>query len=351
MTRTAATPTTGTGTAATPTTGTPAIATRTTVARIALTRTNKVKGGLVVAGLTAGLAAPYLLTSYALSIVTLALVFALFALSVNLLAGYAGLAPLGHGGILGASAYGVGYMAARQNAGHAQQILVGLGVALLASAVFALMAMRTRQVYFLMVTMAQGMLVWGIAYRSADLGSENGLRGVYRPDAITAYWKYYYFTFSVVALAFLLMWVITRSPLGLTLRGLKESETRLRMLGYNPAVTKFYAFMLSGFFAAVAGILYAYYHQFVSPAAPQFMTSGKGMLMVIIGGVGTLTGPVLGAFVIVLVENVVSSYVDRWLTLLGLLFILTIMFAPSGLVGGIARVWRRFGDSVGVQST
>jgi branched-chain amino acid transport system permease protein len=312
-----------------------------------LSPTTKVKVGLVVAALLAGWAAPYVFSSYTVSILTLALVFALFALSVNLLAGYAGLVPLGHGGILGAAAYGVAYMAAREHAAHSVQILVGLAAALVASALFGLMAMRTKQVYFLMVTMAQGMIVWGIAYRSPDLGAENGLRGVERPEAVTAYWKYYYLTFAVVALGFLAMWVISRSPLGLSLKGLRESDSRLQMLGYNPALTKFYGFMLSGLFAAIAGVLYAYYQQFVSPTGPQFMTSGKGVLMVIVGGVGTLSGPVLGAFVIVLVENVVSSHVDRWLTLLGLVFILTIMFAPTGLVGGITQVWRRLVPGTG----
>ena len=128
---------------------------------------------------------------------------------------------------------------------------------------------------------------------------------------------------------------------GRCLRGLAESETRLRMLGYNPMLTKFYAFMLSGLFATIAGILYVYYQQFVSPAVPQFLTSGRGVLMVIVGGVGTLTGPVVGAFIIVFVENIVSAYVARWLTVLGLIFILTIMFAPKGVVGGLSQAWNR----------
>jgi branched-chain amino acid transport system permease protein len=306
-----------------------------------MTLTAKVKGALLAGALVSGAALPYVGTPYGVSIVTLALVFALFALSINVLAGYAGLVTLGQGGLLGASAYGVAYMAVRQGAGYPEQIAVGLGVGLVASAVFALMAMRTTKVYFLMVTMAQGMIVWGIVYRATTLGSENGLRGIYRPPLVAPYYRFYYICFSALVLSALVMWILSRSPFGLSLRGLKESETRLRMLGYNPMLTKFYAFMISGFFASVAGVLYAYYHQFVSPAAPQFMTSGRGVLMVIIGGVGTLAGPVLGAFIIIFIENIVSAYLDRWLTLLGMVFILTIMFAPSGLVGGLTKAWRR----------
>jgi hypothetical protein len=122
-------------------------------------------------------------------------------------------------------------------------------------------------------------------------------------------------------------------------RGLKESEGRLQVLGYNPTLTKFTIFMLSGFFATVAGILYAYYNQFVSPTTAAFLTSGKGVLMAILGGINTLVGPVIGAFIIVLVENVLSIYVARWPTILGLLFILTIMFARDGLVGAISKGW------------
>jgi branched-chain amino acid transport system permease protein len=307
-----------------------------------MTLTFKVKAALLAVAVVAGLALPYTAGAYMVSIVTLAMVLSLFALSINLLAGFGGLISLGHAGLMGAAAYGVGYMAARQDADHVEQILVGLVVGLVATAIFAAMAMRTSQVYFLMVTLALGQIVWGITYRSTELGSENGLRGILRPEAVAPYWIYYYLSFGVLLAALLTLWIIKRSPFGLSLRGLAESETRLRMLGYNPTLTKFYAFMLSGLYATLAGILYVYYQQFVSPAVPQFLTSGRGVLMVIVGGVGTLTGPVVGAFIIVFVENIVSAYVARWLTVLGLIFILTIMFAPKGVVGGISLAWNRF---------
>jgi branched-chain amino acid transport system permease protein len=306
-----------------------------------MTLTSKVKAVLFAAVVVVGLALPYMAGAYMVSIVTLAMVLGLFASSINLLAGFGGLVSLGHAGLLGAAAYGVGYMAARQGAGHLEQILVGLVVGLVVTAIFAAMAMRTSRVYFLMVTLALGQIVWGITYRSTVLGSENGLRGIMRPEAVAPYWIYYYLSLAVLLAALLALWIIRRSPFGLSLRGLAESETRLRMLGYNPMLTKFYAFMLSGLFATIAGILYVYYQQFVSPAVPQFLTSGRGILMVIVGGVGTLAGPVVGAFIIVFIENIVSAYLERWLTVLGLVFILTIMFAPKGVVGGISRLWNR----------
>ena len=146
----------------------------------------------------------------------------------------------------------------------------------------------------------------------------------------------------MVLLCGLLMAVIVRSPFGLSLKGFKNSPTRLQMLGYNPALTKLYVFILAGFFGTIAGILYAYYTQFVSPSTAGFATSAKGVLMAILGGMGTLVGSLVGAFIIVFIENVLSVHLERWPTLLGLLFIFTILVARKGFVGAIADGWYRW---------
>lgn len=309
-----------------------------------MTLTNRVKLGLIAAGLVLGAALPYLITSpYLVSIVTLALIYGLFAMSIDLMGGYGGHMSLGQAGIFGVGAYGVAYMASRVGAPHVTQVLVGLGAALVVSVVFALTAMRTTGVYYLMVTLAQGMIIWGLSIRLTTVtGAENGLRGVDRPEAVGAYWKYYYLCFAVVTLCAGLLWLIVHSPFGLSLRGLRESDSRLRMLGYNTVATKFYGFLLSGFFAAVAGVLFAYYNEFVSPSVTEFATSGQGVLMVVLGGVGTLVGPMIGAFSIVFIENVASTYVERWPTLMGLIFIVVIMFARKGFAGAIMQAWNRW---------
>lgn len=310
---------------------------------MALSLTAKVKLGLLVTGLAIAVAAPYVLEPFMIGILTVALIWGLFAMSIDLLAGYGGLTTLGHAGILATAAYGVGYMAARQGAGHGSQIVVGLLAGLTVSVIFGLMAMRTRGIYFIMVTTAQGMIVWGLALRLSGItGAENGLRGILRPPAVGPYWKYYYLCLAVVTICGGLLWVITRSPFGLAFRGLGESEERLRMLGYNTALHKFYAFVLAGFFATIAGILFVYRDQFISPSAAEFLSSGNGVLMAILGGLGTLIGPMLGALIIVMTENVLSSYVERWPTLLGVVFIVTILFARQGLVGQLSRQWDRF---------
>lgn len=305
-----------------------------------MSRSRIAKLTALAVAVTIGLAVPYTVgSSYLVSILTLGLIYALYAMSIDLMGGFSGLVTLGQGGILAAGSYGVAYVASRLGGGFGQQLLWGLIATLAISAMFGVMAMRTSQVYFLMVTLAQGMIVWGFVTRSTELGAENGLRGIARPPAVAAYWKYYYLCLAVVVIAGLIMLLITRSPLGLSMRALKDSETRLRMLGYNLSLTKFYVFMLSGLFAGVAGMLLAYYTKFVSPANAAFATSGRGVLMTILGGIGTLFGPIVGAFIIVLTENIVSIYFARWTTVLGLIFILTIMFAPDGLVGTGLRVW------------
>lgn len=303
--------------------------------------TAKVKLGLLALALVVAAVVPYLFTPFMVEIFTLALIMGLFAMSIDLLAGYGGLVTLGQAGILSTAAYGVGYMA-NQGAGFGVQIATGLVAGVVATLVFATMAMRTRGIYFIMVTTAQGMIVWGLALRLSGItGAENGLRGIARPPAVGSWWLYYYLCLAVVALCGGLLWIVTRSPFGLSFRGLRESEGRLTMLGYNTALHKFYAFTVSGFFATIAGILFVYRDRFISPAASEFLASGNGVLMAILGGIGTLIGPVIGAFVIVLIENVLSSYVERWPTLLGTLFILTILFARQGLVGEISRRWYR----------
>jgi branched-chain amino acid transport system permease protein len=304
-----------------------------------MTRARRLKLAAIVLAIAVGLAVPYAVSPYLVSILTLGLIYALYAMSIDLMGGFGGLITLGQGGILAAGSYGVGYVASRLGGGIGQQLLWGLLATLVISALFAVMAMRTSQVYFLMVTLAQGMIVWGFVTRSTRLGAENGLRGIARPAAVSAYWKYYYLCLAILVASGLIMALITRSPLGLSLRALRDSETRLRMLGYSLSLTKFYVFMLSGFFAGVAGMLLAYYTKFVSPANAAFAISGRGVLMAILGGIGTLFGPVIGAFIIVLTENIVSIYFARWTTVLGLIFILTIMFAPDGLVGAGRRVW------------
>ena len=212
----------------------------------------------------------------------------------------------------------------------------------LVSAFFALLVVRTRGTYFVMITLAEGMVVWGIALRWQELtGGENGIPGVPKPDFADAYWQYYYLVLIVVAVCTVLIGLLVRSPFGLALKGIRDAEDRLAPLGYNATLHKLIAFTISGFFAGIAGLLLAMYNSFIGPSDVFFLASAEGLLMSILGGIGTISGAFVGAAgVVVIITNWVSSYVDRWQTLLGVVFVLVIIFAPDGIVGAWTRwVW------------
>jgi branched-chain amino acid transport system permease protein len=223
-------------------------------------------------------------------------------------------------------------------------VVLGIATALAVSLVFALLAVRTSGVYFLLLTLALGMIVWGVCQRWTSItGGENGLRGNSRPEALTDPVHFYYFVLVVSLGAAMLMWRFVRSPMGLALKGIRESETRMRSLGYNTTQHLVLGFLFSGLMAGVSGVLYAFFNSFVSPSTVALAQSVKGLLMAIVGGVGTLFGGVVGAAVIVLLENVASSFTERWSMVLGALFVLTMIFAPEGIVGKIRALLQKRG--------
>lgn len=297
-------------------------------------------------------ALPLVISSYQMSIANEILIFALLAMSIDVLAGYAGRTSLGHGALFGASTYVVIYWTSVYGGSAWVGCLLGVIAATLVATVFAAFAVRVSGVYFLLLTLALGMIVWGVCLRWTSVtGGENGIRGVGRPDLIASPTVFYYATLAVVLLMTFLMWRFVRSPFGLTLRGIRDSESRMRSLGYGTSVHMFVAFIVTGFFAGVAGALYALFNNFVSPSTVQLSQSVEGLLMAIIGGVGTLFGSFIGAAAIILLENVVSAYTARWQMVLGFTFIGTMIFAPEGILGALRwlisrKRWRRSSDIV-----
>jgi branched-chain amino acid transport system permease protein len=295
------------------------------------------------------IALPYVISSFYVNMATQMLFFGLFALSINLIAGYGGMVTLGQAGLLGIAGYGLGIFYTTYAFPLGISALLAIISTIIVSAFFGLLLVRASGVYFLMITLAQGMVVWGVAQRLTTLtGGDNGLRGIDRPPFAVEYWTYYYFTLAVVAVCVFLIARIVRSPFGLSLKGVREAETRMAPLGYDVKRIKLIAFTISGTFAGVAGLLLAMYNNFFSPPSVYVKASAEGLLMSILGGVGTITGAFVGSGVFVFVTNYVSGYMERWPTLLGLIFVLTILFTPDGVVGAWQRlVWapllRRYG--------
>jgi branched-chain amino acid transport system permease protein len=279
---------------------------------------------------------PMILPSYQVSIATQVLIFSVLAMSIDILAGFAGRTSLGHGAIFGVSSYVAIYWTSTMGGDIWIGIALGVLAATTLAGVFAALAIRTSGVYFLLLTLALGMIVWGVCLRwTAVTGGENGLRGIGRPAFIADHVSFYYAVLITVAPLTWVTWRLVHSPFGLTLRGIRDSESRMRSLGYNVPLHLFLAFVASGFFAGVAGGLYVLFNNFVSPSTVQLSQSVSGLLMAITGGIGTLLGSFVGAAAIIVLENAVSAYTARWPSVLGLSFVLIMIFAPEGVVGRV----------------
>jgi branched-chain amino acid transport system permease protein len=285
---------------------------------------------------------PLVLSNYQVGLATEVMIFGILAMSVDILAGFAGRTSLGHGAIFGVSTYVVVYATAQAGLSPTVAFALGVLAATVVAAVFALLAVRTSGVYFLLLTLALGMIVWGVCLRWTQVtGGENGMRGDVRPFLLLSHSAFYWAVLAGAAVVSFAMWRFVRSPFGLTLRGIRDSESRMRSLGYNVPLHLFIAFTVSGFFAGVAGALYAMFNNFVSPSTVALAQSVEGVLMMIAGGVGTLFGAFVGAAAIIALENVVSAYTERWQMVLGITFVLIMIFAPEGILGKLRAILSR----------
>ena len=295
---------------------------------------------LVVLAIAAAL--PLVLSNYQVGLATEMLIFGMLAMSIDILAGFAGRTSLGHGAIFGVSGYVVVYASAQAGLPPAVAFVLGMTAATAVAIVFALLAVRTSGVYFLLLTLALGMIVWGICLRWTQVtGGENGMRGDVRPAFLVMHRAFYWAVLAVTTLVSYAMWRFVRSPFGLTLLGIRDSESRMKSLGYNVPLHLFVGFAVSGFFAGIAGALYAMFNNFVSPSTVALAQSVEGVLMMIAGGVGTLFGGFVGAAAIITLENVVSAYTERWQTVLGLTFIVIMICAPEGIIGTLRAILPR----------
>jgi branched-chain amino acid transport system permease protein len=226
----------------------------------------------------------------------------------------------------------VAVLSTRYHAGFFYVALAALVMGTLLSAALGLLVAHVRDVYFLMITLALGMVLWGLSYRWITVtGGDNGLSGISRDILPAGALPFYYVTLLIFAACGALLALLVNSPFGLTLKGIRESESRMRSLGVNTWLHRYLSYVISGAFASVAGIVWAYYNGFVGPTYLDMTASSELFLMVTLGGPGTLAGPALGAGTIVLLRNVISAYTQRWLLILGSVYIITILLAPQGL--------------------
>lgn len=292
---------------------------------------------------------------YYVSLLTEVVILGLLAMGLNVLVGYRGLPSLGHAAFFGVAAYTATLVGLRMGENPWLCTAAGILAAVVLAALYGLLVVRTRGVYFLMITLALAQVLWAVAFRWRSFtGGDDGLPGLGRPDfglpwSLWPAANFFYFTLAIFALVALALHVILRSPFGEVLQGMRESESRMRALGYDIQLWTYVAFVLSGSVAGIAGVLFAFYNGFVSPSELGVTLSGDALFMVILGGPGTFFGPVLGSGFVVLLRNVLSAYTERWMVVFGALYVLVAMFMPRGVVaalGDLARRWRGAGNAL-----
>jgi branched-chain amino acid transport system permease protein len=300
----------------------------------------------VILGIAAlALAAPFA-SSYILILLTQALVLGIIAMSVDLLLGYTGLPSLGQAAYLGVGAYLTAILASEHGFGLQWGFWVVVVLGLLAgaalAALFGLFAIRASGVYFLMITLALGMCMWGLAYRWNSLtGGDNGMNMPGRPSFgidLADDLNYFYLVLAFFTASLAALYVLVRSPFGRSLVGIRERELRMRVLGYNTWLHKYIAFVIAGAFGGLAGVLWAHLTGIVSPGDVILTTSVDVLLMVVLGGPGTLVGGAIGAAVVVFLREYLATIVVWWQYVLGAVYVLTILYLPGGLMGIPARI-------------
>jgi branched-chain amino acid transport system permease protein len=284
---------------------------------------------------------PFVTSGYPLTVLTEILVFGLFAMSLDLILGYTGLPSFGHAAFFGLGGYATAVLSAKLHMSNlGVSLLVVLALTGAAAAILGWLAIRTSGVYFLMLTLAFAQMIFAAAQKWTPLtGGSNGLSGVSRPDvflpglAAAQPRAFYLLVLALFAVSFFLLHRLVNSPFGRSLVGIRENEVRMRAMGYNVSAYKLAAFVVGGAFGGVSGLAYVYFNNFISPTDVYWTASGTVLLMVLIGGAGTLLGPVLGAAFFLLLQNALSSLTERWQIVLGAVFVIFILFVRSGLVG------------------
>lgn len=285
------------------------------------------------------LASALFVDAYRLTIVIEIAILVIFVLSIDFLVGYAGLVTFGHAGFMGVGAYALAYLSHFQGWPVGAAMLAGAALGGLSGIVIGALVTRVSGVFFIMVTLAVSMMFWAWASKARKFGADDGLGGMKRLDLRSIGIDLNNDrAFAILCLAFALLaylfflWLV-RSPFGQALKAIKQNENRARAQGCPVQHYKVAAFAIAGAVAAFAGELHLQNTKFVHPEVAHWIRSGEGLIVVIVGGAGTLVGPVIGAFLFVLFHRIVESFTAHWQIWMGLLFVAIVLAAPDGIYG------------------
>lgn len=265
------------------------------------------------------------------------LIFALFAMAYDLVLGYAGMLSFGHAAFFGIGAYTTGIMLIRVYPSVLVSLLVGVVLSSAGALLVGFLSIRRRGIYFTMVTLAFAQMFYFMAFKWTSLtGGDDGLQGVPRPSLgpldLTSEITLYYFILFFVLLSITVGIRVINSPFGKTLQALRENKDRAMSIGYDVNRFRLIVFIISGFFSGLAGGLYALLLNFVPLSSLYWTTSGEVVVMTIVGGMGTLVGPVLGAVAIILLRDLISNFTESWSFVMGLLFMASVLGFRGGMM-------------------
>jgi len=293
---------------------------------------------------------PAVAGDFYINLATQILIASVFALSLNLLVGFGGMTSLGHASFLGVAAYLSALLTSRYGFAHGPAAIVSIAGTTAMAAVFGIIALRASGLGFLMITLALSQVLWGLAYRMSNVtNGDNGIAGLTRPMplgiSLDSAASFYWFALVVAVTAFLMMTTFVSSAFGSSLKGVRDQPRRMAALGFNPWMIRWITFIYAGFWGGVAGLLYVYYNKYIHPTSLSTTSSAEALLGVIAGGSGTLTGPAVGAALVLLLKNYASAYVERWNMLLGLVFLIIVLVMPTGIVPGLRKLLNLRGGS------
>src|SRR3990172_8414987 len=279
---------------------------------------------------------------YAIDLATQVLIYCLFALSLNVLIGYAGDVSFGHAAYFAIGGYACAILLTTYRWPLALALPASLVVAGIAAALIGYFCVRLTQTYFSMLALAFAMLVWGVAFKwKAVTGGDDGFTGILVPRLLDNPTRYFYFTLGSVAVGVALLWMICHSAFGLTLVAIRENNMRAGFIGVDTRKMRWAAFTVAGTFAGLAGALFGMYNRGMYIENAFWTESAQVLIMVLLGGIYSFVGPLIGAAVLYLLQVVTNQYTPYWPTVLGLILLVVVLVLPDGLVGLAKRIGGR----------
>jgi branched-chain amino acid transport system permease protein len=295
--------------------------------------------------LALAVAVPWVASDYFVMMCIRIMYFGMLTLSLCFLAGELGVVSLMQASFFGISGYFIAILQTRYHVPFPIPPLVGIAVAVLFAALAGFLVIRVRGIYFLMLTLVLGQLIWALASQWASVTrGDSGITDIYAPVIFgisTEKSKDAFYFFELIffcGLAYFLA-ALKRSPFGLMLRGIRDSESRMAMLGYPVSLLRYLAFIFAAFVAAMGGVFFAYFTGLINPHSVSLTTNVESLLSGILGGIQTLFGAILGTAILKVLDLVLSGITQRYLLIMGILFLIVIMFAPKGAAGALKRLW------------